>query len=77
MSTCRDKDELEDGTGFVSSPIRVADKGTNKRENIDRSCPFAHVVGSFCIALMQHPRQKQHQIDPQSEKGKSCQPLVH
>lgn len=58
--THNDKDDLKNGTGFVSSPVGITKESTNKREDVDSSSPFANVVSSISIALLQHPCQEQH-----------------
>ena len=71
MLTYGDEDDLEDGAGLVSTPVRVAEKGTNEREEIDGARPFANAVRCVSVALLHHPRQEEHQVDPHAEEGQS------
>lgn len=50
-TTYNDKDDLKDGTGLVPPPVRVAEEGAQKRENVDSSSPFADIIRSTCIIL--------------------------
>lgn len=56
--TYNDKDDLKDGTSFVSSPIGITKKGTNKREDVNSSSPFADIVSSISIVLLQNSCKK-------------------
>ena len=75
--TYNDKDELEDGTGDVPSPVRVTEESSKKRKYVNCACPLAHVVRCFGILLTHHSRQKQHQIHSHSKECQCCKPLVH
>lgn len=54
-NTYNDKNDLKDGTSFVSAPIGITKKGSNKREDVNSSGPFADIVSSFSIVLLQNP----------------------
>lgn len=62
MSTYDDKDDLKDGTSFVSSPIGIAKECPGEREDVDGPGPFANIIGSFSILLLKHSRQEQYQV---------------
>lgn len=47
-------DDLKNGTTFESSPVRVTKKRAKKRENVDSARPYAHIIRSFSIVLLQH-----------------------
>lgn len=77
MVTYNDEDGLENGTGLVSSPVRVAEEGANEGEEIDSASPFAYIVGRFGIVLSHNSSQKQDQVHPHPEKCQRSKPLVH
>lgn len=54
----QDENELEDGTCPVSAPVGVTDKSTHQREDVDSPSPFADVVSSISILLLEDPSQK-------------------
>lgn len=66
--TYDDEDALKDGTSLVSSPVRVTEECTNKREYVDRPSPFADAVRRVGIVLLQHSGEEQHQIHSYSKK---------
>lgn len=73
----KDKDGLEYGAGLVAAPVGVAEEGADEGEHVNRAGPFAHVVGGVAVALLQHPRQEQHQVHVYPEERQGCQTLVH
>lgn len=58
--TYDDKDDLKNCTSFVSSPVGITEESTNKREDVNRSGPFANVISSIGVALLQNPCQEQN-----------------
>ncbi|RWW84076.1 hypothetical protein BHE74_00007328 [Ensete ventricosum] len=61
--TYKHEDDLEDSAGLISTPVGVAKECSDKGEDVDGACPFAHVVGCIRIVPLQHPRQEQDQVD--------------
>lgn len=53
--TYDDENDLKDGTGFVSAPIRITEECSNEREDINSSSPFADVIGRINVTLLQNP----------------------
>ena len=58
--TYDDKDDLKNCTSLVSSPVGITKESTDKREDVDRSGPFANVISSIGVALLQNPCQEQN-----------------
>lgn len=54
------EDGLEDGTGFVSTPVGVTEKGAEEREEVDSAGPLADVVSRIGGVDLQNSGQKQH-----------------
>lgn len=53
--TYDDKDDLEDGAGFVSAPVGIAEEGADEGEDVNGSGPFADAVGGVGIVLLKNP----------------------
>lgn len=68
LVTYNDKDDLKDGTSFVSSPIGITEESTNKGEDVDSASPFADIVGCISIVLAYHTSQEQHQVHSYPEE---------
>ena len=75
--TYNDKDDLKDGTSFVSTPVGVAEEGPEEGEDVDGSSPFANIISSISIVLLQNPCKKQHQVHSNAEEREGSQALIH
>ena len=68
MQTHNYEDDLEDGTGLVSSPVGVAEEGAHKGEDVDSARPFADIVSCIRVVLLQDSRQEQDQVHANPEE---------
>ena len=76
MVTYYNKDDLKDGTSFVSTS-RVAEEGPDEGEDVNGSHPFANIISSIGIVLLQDPCEEQHQVHSNAEECEGSQAMIH
>jgi len=62
------ENELKDGAGQVTSPVRVAEEGPDQGAQINSPGPLAHIVGCTRIPLLENSGQKKHQVHSHPEE---------
>lgn len=58
--TYRDEYELEEEASEVAAQVGVAEEGSEEGEQVDRSGPYADVVGGRSVGLPQDSSQEQY-----------------